>query len=230
MHIPRMSRTEIVSDLTDSLKSLQTELIDLYWLHRDDPQRPVEDILETMNDQVKAGKIRYFGCSNWRAARIEAAQAYATGHGLQGFAANQPLWSLALVDPAGIKDKTTAAMDEEMHRYHQETGLAAIPYSSQANGLFQRLAQGTREQMSKNAQEMYPAAENRRRFERVKQIAAENSLSVTQVVLGYLQSQPFPTIPIVGCRTLAQLQDSLTAAEVRLTPAQVTYLEKGIQV
>ena len=67
---------------------------------------------------------------------------------------------------------------------------------------------------------------NLRRGQRVQALASETGLSVTQIVLGYLQSQPFPTIPIVGCRTVAQLEDSLTAAGVRLTPEQIRYLEQ----
>jgi aryl-alcohol dehydrogenase-like predicted oxidoreductase len=225
MHIPRMSRPEILADLHASLKNLQIETIDLYWLHRDDANRPVEDILETLNDQVKAGKIRYFGCSNWRTARIEAAQTYAAEHGLAGFVANQMMWSLAQVDPAEVSDKTTVGMDEAMKQYHQRTGLAAIAYSSQANGLFQRMAQGTLDHMDPNIRRMYPDEENRRRFERIKQVTARSGLSVTEVVLGYLQAQPFPTIPIVGCRTVEQLQDSLQATEIKLDAGQVKYLE-----
>ncbi len=227
MPIPRLSRSEILHDLHASLKNLQTEIIDLYWLHRDDPHRPVEDILETLNDQVKAGKIRYFGCSNWRTARIETAQGYADQHGLQGFVANQMMWSLALVDPAGIGDKTMVVMNEDMKQYHRATGLAAIAYSSQANGLFQRMAQGTLNQMAPNIRRMYQVGENQQRFERIKQVAAESGLSVTEVVLGYLQAQPFTTVPIIGCRTVEQLQDSLKAAEIKLKPAQIKYLEGG---
>jgi aryl-alcohol dehydrogenase-like predicted oxidoreductase len=227
MHIPRLSRAEIVQDLHDSLKNLQTERIDLYWLHRDDPTRPVEDILETLNDQVRAGKIRYFGCSNWRTERISTAQAYAASHELQGFVANQMMWSLALPDLAGIKDKTIAVMDEAMQQYHLETGLAATPYSSQANGLFQKMAQGTLAQMDSNRWGVYQAEANRQRGERIKRLAAETGLSVTQIVLGYLHSQPFPTIPIVGCRTPNQLQDSLTAADISLDPDHLNYLEYG---
>jgi aryl-alcohol dehydrogenase-like predicted oxidoreductase len=227
MHISRLSRPELIHDLHASLKNLQTEVIDLYWLHRDDVNHPVEDILETLNDQVKAGKIRYFGCSNWWTDRIKAAQAYAAEHGLQGFSANQVMWSLALVDPTGIRDKTIAWMDDEMKQYHLETNLAAMAYTSQANGLFQRMAQGTLEQMDPNLRSMYQVKENQQRFERIKHLAANSSLSVTEIVLGYLQAQPFPTIPIVGCRTVEQLRDSLKAAEVSLDPDQVKYLEQG---
>ncbi|HET8844709.1 MAG TPA: aldo/keto reductase, partial [Ktedonobacteraceae bacterium] len=69
-HIPRLAPQDIIADLDESLRCLQTEYIDLYWLHRDDPQRPVADILETLNEQVRQGKIRYFGCSNWHVERI----------------------------------------------------------------------------------------------------------------------------------------------------------------
>jgi aryl-alcohol dehydrogenase-like predicted oxidoreductase len=226
MHISRLSRPEIVHDLHASLKNLQTEVIDLYWLHRDDVNRPVEDILETLNDQVKAGKIRYFGCSNWRTARIKVAQTYTAASGVQGFSANQMMWSLALVEPAGIRDKTIAWLDDEMKQYHLETGWAAMAYSSQANGLFQKMAQGTVDQMEPNVRSMYQLEENQHRFERIKRLAANSSLSVTEIVLGYLQAQPFTTVPIVGCRTVEQLTDSLTAAEVRLEPEQVKYLER----
>jgi aryl-alcohol dehydrogenase-like predicted oxidoreductase len=225
MHIPRMSRQEIIHDLDQSLRHLQTDIIDLYWLHRDAPNHPVEDILETLNDQVKAGKIRYFGCSNWRTERIKAAQEYAAHHGLQGFAANQARWSLAHVDPEAISDKTTVVMDEAMVQYHRQTGLAATPYTAQAQGLFQKLASGAAGQIDPNSRRVYPAAENQRRFERVRRLAADTGLSITQIVLGYLQSQPFVTIPIVGCRTLDQLNDSLQAADIRLTPDQLRYLE-----
>lgn len=231
MHISRLSPAEVVADLNDSLKNLQTEVIDLYWLHRDDAARPVEEIVETLNEQVRLGKIRYFGCSNWRTERIRAAQDYAAAHGFEGFMANQMMWSLAQADPVGIKDKTTVGMDEPMKQYHLETGLAAVAYSSQGNGLFQRMAQGTLGQMDAQARGTYRLEENQQRFERIKQVAAATGLGVTEIVLGYLQSQPFTTIPIVGCRTVAQLRDSLgTGAAVRLTPDQVKYLEGGEEV
>jgi len=82
MDVPRLSRQDVVADLDESLHYLQTASIDLYWLHRDDPTRPVAEILETLNSQVKQGKIRYFGCSNWRVERIEEAMRYAAEHGL----------------------------------------------------------------------------------------------------------------------------------------------------
>lgn len=227
MSTPRMSRAEIESDLNQSLRNLGVETIDLYYLHRDAPTYPVEEIMDTLRAQVAAGKVRYVGCSNWRVERIRAARDYAASQGWAGFVADQPLWNLAVVDYTAIGDPTLALMDDALWQYHREQNLAAIPYSSQANGLFQYLARGAFDKMRPHHQRMYAAPENQRRFERLQRLSAETGLTVSQLVLGYLMSQPFPTIPIVGCRSIEQLRDSLTAVDVRLDAAQVRYLERG---
>jgi aryl-alcohol dehydrogenase-like predicted oxidoreductase len=222
MHISRLSRADIVHDLEASLRNLRRGAIDLYWLHRDDPSRPVGEILEVLDEQARAGKIRCYGCSNWRPARIREAQAYAVQHDLQGFVADQMMWSLARAGMSAMADTTMVSMDEEQRRYHLESEMAAIPYSSQANGFYQKMAAGT---LAPDALPRYRSAENEARFQRVQQLSAEIGLSITQIVLGYLQSQPFPTIPVIGCKTMAHLEDSLTGADVRLSAEQVRYLE-----
>jgi len=225
MHIARMSPTEIVGDLNTSLRNLQTEWIDLYWLHRDDTARPVAEIIDTLHSQVVAGKIRHFGCSNWRVDRIAAAQAYAAERGITGFVGNQMRWSLAEIDPAAVGDPTTVAMDGETLAYHRRTGLAAIPYSSQAGGYFQKLAEGR--EIRPGQQKTYGTGENRRRGARLQILAQETGYSISQLVLGYLTNQPFATIPIVGCRTVAQVEDSMRAGDIRLTNEQVAWLAEG---
>jgi aryl-alcohol dehydrogenase-like predicted oxidoreductase len=224
MHVGRLSPQEIRSDLDASLSHLQVDTIDLYWLHRDDTARPVEEILETLNQAVSAGKIRYYGCSNWQAARIQAAQAYSAAHSLPGFCGDQMMWSLAAVDTTRVGDPTLAIMNPDLWELHRASGLAAIPYSSQANGFFQKMENG---RLSSSAQQtgMYGLPENGLRYARARQLAAELTLTTSQVVLAYLLSQPFLTIPIVGCRTVEQLEDSLQAAETRLTESQVNFLQ-----
>jgi aryl-alcohol dehydrogenase-like predicted oxidoreductase len=229
MQVPRLSRQEIVTDLDASLQCLQTDYIDLYWLHRDDPTRPVEDILETLNAQVKAGKIRTFGASNWQGERMRATQEYATAQGLAGFVADQMLWNAAVLAKPPADDTTLACMDAELFAFHRETGMAAIPYQSQASGLFSRMHNGTLDQMNPGARGCYKLEESRQRYERMRQVMEETGLTITQVVLGYLISQPFTTVPIVGCRNMAQLTDSLSAANVRLTPEQVAFIGPAAQ-
>jgi aryl-alcohol dehydrogenase-like predicted oxidoreductase len=222
MHISRLSPAEIVGDLESSLRRLGTGTIDIYWLHRDDVSRPVGELLETLAAQARAGKIRYYGCSNWKTGRIREAQDYAVRHDLPGFSANQMQWSLAEIVPANMPDQTLAPMDEAMHQFHRESGLAAIPFTSQAGGLFSKLADG---RLSLEASGQYASPRNARRLERIRELARQTGLSITQLVLGYLTAQPFVTVPIIGPKSLAQLADSLTAAEVKLTPQQVTFLE-----
>lgn len=225
MHISRMSPAEIVDDLNTSLGNLQTDWLDIYWLHRDDERRPVDEIIDTLHSQVVAGKIRYFGCSNWRVGRIAEAQAYAASQGITGFVANQMRWSLAEIAPASVGDPTTVAMDGKTIAYHRRTGLAAIPYSSQAGGYFQKLAGG--HQIRSGQQKTYGTDENRRRAARLQILARETDYSISQLVLGYLTNQPFATIPIVGCRTVAQVEDSMRAGDIRLTNEQVAWLAGG---
>jgi aryl-alcohol dehydrogenase-like predicted oxidoreductase len=182
--------------------------------------------METLNAQVKAGKIRYFACSNWRLDRIVAAQNYALQHGFTGFVGNQMMWSYAEVDTHAMPDKTMVAMDDALRSYHEDTGLAAIPYSSQAQGWFQRMATNTLGQMNPTTADMFNGVINELRFARLTHLATESGLSLTDLILGYLQSQPFPTLPIIGCRTPDQLRDSMHAGDIRLSRDQMAFLEQ----
>lgn len=224
---PRLSRRDIEADLNGSLAALGTDRIDLYWLHRDDPSRPVEDILETLNAQVKAGKVRYFGTSNWKTERLRAAQAHARKAGLHGFVGDQVLWNAAVLAGPPYGDPTTGWMDEQRFAYHQETSMAVLAYQAQAFGLFQRIQAGTLDQMNPGFRGFYVQDASRQRYDVMIQIMAETGLTITQVLLGYLLSQPFVTIPIVGCHSLPQLADSMTAADVRLTAAQVSAITEA---
>lgn len=227
MKTPRMARGEIEADLDASLANLRADTIDLYWLHRDNQEQPVEQIIDIMNAQVRAGKIQYFGCSNWQAARIASANLYAERSGQLGFAANQPLWNLAYTPPERLADPTGVAMDESARQLHIRSQLACIPYTAQANGYFQRAVAGTVGAMSESQRRMYGDPENARRAERVDRLAVETGLSISDIVLGYLLSQPFPVFPILGCRTEAQLRDSMRADGRLLTPTQLVFLESG---
>ncbi|TVY11813.1 aldo/keto reductase [Paenibacillus cremeus] len=226
MQISRLSRADIQSDVEQSLRNLQTDYIDLYWLHRDDPERPVEDVIETMNELVREGKIRYFGCSNWRSQRIEAAQQAAVRMGLQGFVASQTKWSLASYPPAS--DPTLVSMDAKELAYHRETGLTAIPYNAQASGFFSgRYRSEMLQEPTAANQKVWKmcSEDNLRKLRAVEALSEELDLSMTQVALGYLLSQPFPVFPISGCKTVAQLDDSCAAGDVVLDRAALAALE-----
>jgi aryl-alcohol dehydrogenase-like predicted oxidoreductase len=228
--IKRLAPADIVSDLDASLHHLRTDVIDLYWLHRDDPARPVAEMIETLEAQVRAGKIRYYGASNWRLDRLREAQAFARANGAQGFCAVSNSWSLAHVNVSALPDPTMAVMDRDFWECHREQGLAAVPYTSQAYGVFHKLSAGKAGAIPEMYRKMFVNPETEARLGRVRSLSRETGLTITQIVLGYLRSQPFPTIPVFSARNAAQLADTLAAADVSLSPDQVAYLAGGEQI
>lgn len=225
MHIARLTPADMLHDLHGSLEHLQTDVIDLYWLHRDDPTRPVGEIIDTLDAQVKAGKIRAFGCSNWSTARMQAALDYATAHGCHGFVANQPMWSLAQPNAAAFGMPGLAAMDEAMTAFHQASGWAVVPYTSQAHGFFQKVAAQGPSGLSERDRQAYWNDTNARRATVVQQLAQEYRATPSQIALAYLLGQPITTIPVIGCRTVAQLQDSMGAVGLKLPATALALLQ-----
>jgi len=224
--IPRLSKADITHDVETSLINLGTDWIDLYWLHRDNPSHPVGDIMETLNGLVAKGYIRFFGCSNWRCVRIRAAQEYAQWKGLMGFSGDEVMWSLAKIKGDALVDKTLVFMDDDLYRLHRQTGLAAIAYSSQANGLFHQLIAQNFDMTKVKVSGQFLHENNVGRARRVAKMATESGMSIAQVILGYLFSQPFTTIPIVGCQCLVELRDSMSACDAVLTSEQAAFLEQ----
>ena len=118
-------------------------------------------------------------------------------------------------------------LDDATIAWHEKTQTAAVPYSAQANGLFQKLAQngGDLNALPGGLKASYGHGENLRRFERMEQLSSETGLTRTQITLGYLQAHPFPVSAIVGPRDASQLADTLSAADVVLTPEQAAFIE-----
>lgn len=225
MQVSRLSQKEVEADLEESLTALKTDYIDLYWLHRDDEGLPVEYMLEYLNLFVRQGKIRYFGCSNWKPERIRQALKYAKNHSLMGFAANQIRWSLAELNENAFDDKTMIAMDEESYRLHLETRLALAAYSSQAKNFFGKLDIKGLSGLDDKLKRIYLNEENISRLSRVKKIASEYHVSILEIVLSYLISQPFATFPIIGGHEAQQVSESMKAAELVLTQEALNYLK-----
>ncbi|MBC7958259.1 MAG: aldo/keto reductase [Vallitaleaceae bacterium] len=226
MSVSRLSREEVLKDLEESLKALKTDYIDLYWLHRDDENLPVATIMTYLNDLVKDGKIRYFGCSNWKVSRIKQAMEYCQKNHVGTFVGNQMRWSLAVPNAYAQDDQTLVSMDEECYEYHMETMLTAIPYASQANGFFEKLKDVDQVPLSDGIKRTYYNETNVSALKMVEKVAKELSLSITEVILGYLISQPFTTIPIIGSSSKEQLSKSLKAGDLALSKEVIELLNK----
>lgn len=226
-YVPRVNPKDVLSDLNESLQYLQTDVIDLYYLHRDDPAQPVGVLLEFLNDQVKAGKIRYFACSNWKTSRMEEAKRYAAEHGLRGFVADQSFWNAAVRAKAPFGVSRLGWMNMGRYLFHLKSNMAMIPYQSQAYGLYQIIHSDTLDQMNPDFRSFYKIPDSLQRYQRMRRIMDEANLSITQVVLGYLISQPFTTIPVVGCQNPAEVRDSFKAGDVQLSLEQIRFIETG---
>jgi aryl-alcohol dehydrogenase-like predicted oxidoreductase len=224
--VPRTSAAEIRDDLEGSLRKLRVQVIDLYWLHRDNPAHPVEHFIDVLNAFLREGKIRAFGASNWTAARISAANAYAFASRQQGFAANQPFWCLGCQQSRPPPFTGYVKFAADALRFHSETGLAVVPYTSQANGFFSKLALPPAQRPANFEAHEFHTPPNLAVGKIVLDLAAAKRVAPSAIVLAYLWSRPaFPVVPIIGCRTPAQLEDSVAALPVRLSAAELHALD-----
>ena len=226
MDVPRMSQREIESDLDSSLRRLGVDCIDIYWVHRDAPAVPAEEIVLALEALRKAGKIKHSGFSNWRLNRAEAARQAALRLGIPGFIASQNMWSLGQVNLENA-DPTWAYIDTDFVHWHGQHGFGAFPYLTQANGYFRRLEQSSLDQVATDARvrTLFDHPENRKRFQRIQVLQKKTGFSVNQLVLGYLLNQPFPVFPLIGPKNITDLDDSLKSGDVSLSSEDVAFLE-----
>ena len=223
MHVPRMSRAEIVSDLNESLERLQANFVDLYWLHRDAPAVPVGEILGILNELIAEKRIGAIGCSNWTPRRQRDAAEYARKNTVTGFCASQIGFSLAK-SPQEVGYGDTLFMADGSMQFHRESGTPLMAYSSQANGFFSgKYTRAT--PRDKGVMAAYGTNENVARLERAQGLAQRLNRSANQIALGYVLSQSFPSVAIVGSRTVEQVTDSCRAADLRLSAADLKFLE-----
>jgi aryl-alcohol dehydrogenase-like predicted oxidoreductase len=216
MHIPRMAPADVRFDLEESLRALGTDCIDLYFLHRDDPSRPVEEILAMLESFRKEGKIRHYGCSNWKLDRIREADRAAAGLGCGGFICNQIRWGLADLNTQAIPDKTIVVMDKEFYAFHRQTKKALMAYTSSCGGYFSKRLRG--DHLSPSARAVYGNEPNQKLLEKLKTWERELGLPAAVLVSAYVMNQDFPALPIASFSSPAQLEEVLPAADLVLPP------------
>lgn len=224
----RVTPEDITCDLRDSLARLKIDVIDLYLLHRDDPESPVGPIMEVLNEHKGAGRIQAFGASNWTTSRLEEANAFAAAHGLEGFSCSSPNLSLATQnEPAWTG--CISASDPEARAWYERAGLPLFAWSSQAGGFFT----GRYSPANHNNREMvrvYYNEGNWERLRRAQELGRRKGYSAHQIALAWVLHQPFPTYAVIGPRSLEELLSSSTALEIELTPEEVRWLNLGGRV
>jgi aryl-alcohol dehydrogenase-like predicted oxidoreductase len=222
----RLSRACLESDLNESLRLLGVDHIDLYWLHRDDIGHPVEDIMDSLAALVASGKVRAVGCSNWKVDRIAKANAYALSRGLPGFAMSQIQWSLATSTPEAHADLSKVIMTDEEYQWYLKRNFPVMVYSAQAKGFFSRPLSGP-DAINEKARAWFCSPENLRRKHRVVEYAARNGLAPGSVALAYILCNRLPAMALVGCRNMAQLSDTLSAADLIIPETAIDHLRSA---
>lgn len=220
----RVTTDDVAADLAQSLDHLGVDTIDLYFLHMDNPESPVEPIIDALISHREAGRIRHFAASNWTAERIRAANAYAASIGKEGFVASETFWGLAVPDAAA------AAQQGYQHYYEGEYedlhagGLPIVAYAAQSGGYFTKLASGS---VGEQLAARYANPANERRFAIVQSLAERHGVSINEIALAYLLNQPNQTIAIFGGSSPEQVRDSAKADALTLSAEELTALSNA---
>lgn len=203
MSISRAVPQEIIKDLEESLRYLDTDYIDLYFLHRDNPLVPVEELLGCLENARSQGKIRYYGCSNWTLPRIKEAHK----PDFPGFVCNQLMYGLADINSSNLNDKTLVPMDRETYDYHRRTGMNVMAYTSLSKGFFTKKASG--KAIPSDLSDVYANPSNQRIFAELTKTARALGCSLSELELAFLMHQDFTVVPIVSFSNPQQLEQGV---------------------
>ncbi|RLV49818.1 aldo/keto reductase [Nocardioides mangrovicus] len=201
------SRRWIMTAVENTLRRLQTDHLDLYQMHRPDPETDVEETLSALTDLVRSGKVRAIGSSDMPASDMVEAQWVAERRGLERFRVEQPHYS--------ILDRT---IEREVLPVAQRYGLGTVIWSPLASGMLTgRVRRGQESDLRRTA--MFAALRDERRIDAVEELVAlaeEVEIPLTHLALAFVIAHPGVTAALIGPRTMEQLDDLLAAAEIAL--------------
>jgi len=214
------SRGYIRKAVEDSLRRLGTDYIDVYQVHRPDPNTPAEETMSALHDLVTEGKVRYIGCSNYAGWQIAQSNELAARYGWTPFVSSQPRYN---VIDRGIEAEHIPAC--------REYGLGLIPYSPLAGGFltgkYQRgeeAPEGTRYAGSPFAARIL-TDRNFDRLDALGNFANERGISLTALAIGWLVAQPINSTVIIGATRPEQIAENAGYADVALTAEDLAELE-----
>ncbi len=223
-----LSRKHIMAGIEASLRRLGTDYIDLYQVHAWDPLTPLEETLSTLNDLVKRGLVRYIGASNFRAWQLQKAIYTSRNNGWEAFSCLQPQYNLLC-----------RATEYELLPLCETEGLGVIPWSPLRGGWLSgkfkrgmnqapedtRIATAEKEGWGE-AWSNYNNDYTWGVLDALYQVAEEAGKTPAQTAINWLLQRQAVTAPIVGARTLSQLENNLGATGWSLTSKQVSYLDQ----
>lgn len=206
----RITESHIRADMECSLRYLQTDCVDVYFLHRDDEEQPVEAIMPILDKLVREGKTRRIGASNWRVERINEANAFAKKNGMAEFSVSQIFWCGAVINKDGVYDPTLVAMDDTEYAGYATNRIPVMAYTSQAQGLFSHIRDRGYEGLSEGMVRTYINPATMERASRILTVSRETGLSPTAISLAYLLgSRDVKAYPILGISRPERLTEAM---------------------
>lgn len=228
----RVTPFDVTADLHDSLARFGFGYVDLYVLHRDDPSVPVGPIVEVLNEHRKAGLIGAFGGSNWSHTRIAEANRYALEHKLTPFAVSSPNFSLAeqVREPWEGCVSIGGPSGREARTWYAEHKTPLLTWSSLAGGFFSgRFRRDNLDTFTSYLDRLcvgsYAYEDNFKRLDRAAQLARDKGVSLPQLALAYVLSQPLDIYALVGCSSGAEFEANMAALELTLSGEELGWLE-----
>lgn len=214
-----LSRKHIFGEIDASLRRLQTDYVDLYQIHRLDPETPIEETLEALHDVVKAGKARYIGASSMWAWQFMQALALQQANGWTRYVSMQNHLNLLYREE-----------EREMLPLCRDQGIGIIPWSPLARGRLARPADAKteRSETDRFGQYLYrkTVEADAQVIDRVGAIAAARGVSRGQVALAWILAKPGVTAPIIGATKIEQLNESVAALDLELSSDEIRQLEE----
>ena len=211
-----LSRKAILEQLDASLRRLDTDYIDLYYIHRFDPDVSVEETMEVLHDVIKAGKVRYIGASSmwaWQFAKMQHAADLA---GWTRFVAMENQYNL-------LKREE----EREMLPMCTDLGVGCVPYSPLGKGRLARpWGQHTQRGDTDQVARTFDLDVDQPVVEAVQQVAEERGVQMAQIAMAWVLSKPVVTAPIVGATKTHHLADAAAALEIQLTEEEISHLEE----
>jgi aryl-alcohol dehydrogenase-like predicted oxidoreductase len=214
-----LSRKAILTEIDASLRRLGTDYVDLYQIHRWDPQTPIEETMEALHDVVKAGKVRYVGASSMNAWQFSKAHYLARMAGLTTFVSMQNHYNLL-----------NREEEREMLPLCADLGVGVIPWSPLARGRLTRdwEAETPRSQTDEFGKTLYRPGD-RAIVEQVAQIAEERQVPRARIALAWVAGNPVVTAPIIGATRPEHIADAVAALDLELTDEECRRLESAYE-
>lgn len=214
-----LSRVHILSSIEGSLKRLGTDWVDLYQIHGFDPVTPFEETLRALDDVVRAGKVRYVGCSNLAAWQLAKANGIAARHGWARFESLQAHYTIATRD-----------LERELVPLLNDAQMGLMVWSPLSGGLLSGKygRDGTSPDGARRARFDFPPVDKDRAYaciDVMRRIGNEKGASVASIALAWLLSKPHVSAIIVGAKTEEQLRDNLKASDLELDAADLAELD-----